>query len=62
MGELVNINKARKQLARRQAAARAAENRLLHGRTKAERLLEEVRKAKVQRDLDGHRIETGDDS
>jgi hypothetical protein len=61
MGELVNINKARKQLARRQAAARAAENRLLHGRTKAEKLLEEVRAAKARHDLEGHRIESGDD-
>lgn len=57
MGELVNINKVRKQVSRRRAAARAAENRLIHGRTKAARLREEGRAAKARNDLDGHRIE-----
>jgi uncharacterized protein DUF4169 len=61
MGELVNINKVRKQVATRRAAARAAENRLIHGRSKAEKVRQEGRAAKAQRDLDGHRIEPGDD-
>ncbi|HLN11059.1 MAG TPA: DUF4169 family protein [Xanthobacteraceae bacterium] len=57
MGELVNINKVRKQVATRRAAARAAENRLIHGRSKAEKAREEARASEVRRDLDGHRIE-----
>jgi hypothetical protein len=61
MGELVNINKARKQVATRRAAARAAENRLIHGRTKAEKAREEAHASKVRRDLDAHRVEPGDD-
>jgi Domain of unknown function (DUF4169) len=61
MGELVNINKVRKQVATRRAAARAAENRLIHGRSKAEKVRQEGRAAKAQSDLDGHRIEPGDD-
>jgi hypothetical protein len=61
MGELVNINKARKQVATRRAAARAAENRLIHGRTKAEKAREEARASKTRRDLDAHQIEPGDD-
>jgi hypothetical protein len=55
MGELVNINKIRKQVAQRQAAARAAENRLMHGRTRVEKMREEAMAAKARRDLEGHR-------
>jgi hypothetical protein len=33
---------------------------LAHGRPKAERTLEQVRSAKIERDLDAHRIDTGD--
>ncbi len=61
MGDVVNLRRARKN-AKRQAAERvAAANRLLHGRSKAERDLEAARDAKVGRDLDRHRIETGDE-
>jgi hypothetical protein len=34
---------------------------LRHGRSKAERELETKRAAKARRDLDRHRIETGDE-
>ena len=60
MGEIVNLRKARKAAARRQDAARAAENRRAHGRSKAERKLEEARADKARRELDAHRIETED--
>src|SRR5262249_5132532 len=49
--------KAERQLAERTASA----NRLRHGRSKAERELETKRAAKARRDLDRHRIETGDE-
>ena len=60
MGEIVNLRNARKAAARRRDAAQAAENRLTHGRSKAERTLEEARAEKSRRELDAHRIETED--
>ena len=38
MAEIVNLNKARKALKRREAEAEAAANRVKHGRTGAEKL------------------------
>jgi hypothetical protein len=60
MGEIVNLRGARKAVTRRQQAVRAAENRLAHGRSKAERTLEEARAEKARQQLDAHRIETED--
>jgi len=60
MAELVNLRKARKAAARRQEEARAAENRLAYGRSKAERALDQARSDKSSGDLDAHRIETED--
>ena len=61
MGEVVNLRKARKKIERREAERTATANRVLHGRSKAERTLDAQRKAKSNHDLDRHRIETGDD-
>ena len=61
MGDLVNLRRARKQAERELAEQKASANRLLHGRSKAERELATKRDAKVRRDLDRHRIETGDE-
>lgn len=60
MGDLVNLRKARKAAKRRENAVRAAENRLVHGRSKDERALEEARAEKSRRELDAHRLETED--
>ena len=60
MGEVVNLRKVRKQAKKREDAERAAANRLVHGRSKTERDLEANRTAKLNRHLDGHRIDTGD--
>jgi hypothetical protein len=60
MGDLVNLRRARKAAKRREDAARAAENRLAHGRSKAERALEEAQADKSRRELDAHRLETED--
>ncbi len=61
MGDLVNLRTARKRAKRRQAERAAASNRLAHGRTKAERILELSRRDKARKNLDQHRIETGDE-
>jgi Domain of unknown function (DUF4169) len=60
MGDLVNLRRVRKATKRREDAVRAAENRLAHGRSKAERALEEARDEKSRRELDAHRLETED--
>lgn len=60
MGEIVNLRRVRKQLKKRDEAEQAATNRLVHGRTKAERNLETARASKIDRYLDGHKIERGD--
>ncbi len=60
MGEVRNLHQARKRAARQRKEQRAAANRLLHGVNKAERNLGVVRKAKTSRDLDRHRMTTGE--
>ena len=61
MAELVNLRAARKRAKKRQDDLRADTNRLAHGQPKHWRKLEAAQKAKAGRDLDQHRIETGDD-
>jgi Domain of unknown function (DUF4169) len=61
MGDLVNLRKARKLAKRERDEQAAAANRLLHGRSKAERKLAVERDMKTRRDLDQHRVETGDE-
>jgi hypothetical protein len=60
MGEIVNLRKARKKIERQLDERQAAANRLIHGRSKAERNAEAARKAKARRDIDQHQVETGD--
>ncbi len=60
MGELVNLRKVRKLAKKRDEDARAAANRIAHGRPKAERDLQAKRTSKLSQHLDGHKIETGD--
>jgi len=61
MGDIVNFRKARKRIERELEERRVAEKRLRYGRGKAERVLETARKTKARRELEQHRIETGDD-
>jgi hypothetical protein len=60
MGEIVNLRKFRKQMKKREDAERAAENRIVHGRSKGERDLQARSTDKRDRHLDQHRIESGD--
>ena len=62
MGHVVNLRTARKQIARDRKAARAAENRALHGQSKAQRNLIEARADKARHELDLHRMEDGEES
>src|SRR6516165_3564513 len=61
MGDIVNFRRARKKAERQLAERTASANRLWHGRSQAERELETKRDTKARRDLDRHRIETGDE-
>jgi hypothetical protein len=60
MGEIVNLRKVRKDVKKRQEDDRAAANRIVHGRSKAERTLETKRASILNRHLDRHKIESGD--
>ena len=59
MGEVVNLNRAKKQAARKAARSAADANAAKFGRTKAQRELEKSQAEKVARDLDGHRRDDG---
>jgi hypothetical protein len=60
MAQVVNLRTARKRAKRKQDEARANGNRLAHGRPKSERKLEAARREQAGRNLERHRIETGD--
>jgi hypothetical protein len=60
MAEIVNLRTARKRANRRRDEKRAAEARVSHGMSKADRVLAKTERAKARRDLDEHRIETGE--
>ncbi len=57
MGELVNLNRVRKDRAKAGARAAAAANRAAHCRSKAERTLAETERERANRLLDGSRLE-----
>ena len=59
MGEVVNLNRAKKQATRKAARSAADANSAKFGRTKAQRELEKSQAEKVARDLDGHRRDDG---
>ena len=61
MGDVVNLRRARKKAQRELAEREASANRLLYGRSKAQRDLDSERDAKSSRELERHRIETGDE-
>jgi hypothetical protein len=54
-GVVINLNRVRKAKRREDDERRAAENRAIHGRTKAERLSVEKDKERAARELDGKR-------
>ena len=61
MGDIVNLRRARKEKARNAKAAKAEENRLLHGTPKDVRKLTKSRSEKADTALEGHRLVPGKD-
>lgn len=57
MGEIVSLKLHRKQKARAEKEAQAAENRLAFGRTKHEKQVSEALNEKAAKDLDAHKRE-----
>jgi hypothetical protein len=57
MGPIVNLRTVRKAAKRRQAEQEAAQNRLVHGRSKAEKALQRSRDDNTRQMLERHRIE-----
>jgi hypothetical protein len=53
MGNVLNLNKFRKQKSGKDATKRADTNRRLHGRTPAERTREELQKKRIDSVVDG---------
>ncbi len=58
MAEPVNLNRYRKTKARAEVKARADANAVKFGRSKAEKTLDQARRDKARRDLDGHEKDT----
>lgn len=55
----INLNRFRKARARDDSQKTAHENAVKHGRTKAERDLEEAKRTREASRLEGHKRETG---
>ena len=59
--EIVNLRRVRKARQRADKVAESATNRVVHGRTKAEREVEASTRERAERGLDGHRLEKAND-
>jgi hypothetical protein len=60
MAEIINLRIARKRADRQRSEKRAAAARISHGMSKADRMLAKAKTEKIRRELDEHRIETGE--
>lgn len=61
MTSVVNLRAARKHAKRRQAEHEAARNRLVHGRSKAEKQLARAQQDQERKTIEQHRIERKDE-
>lgn len=57
MGEIVNLNRARKAKAKGERDAKAAQNRISFGLTKAEKQKRRAEEQAAQQQLDGHKLD-----
>ena len=55
MAEIISLKTVRKQKARAAKDAQAAQNRVLFGQTKAEKLKQASEKALAEKHIDGHK-------
>lgn len=61
-GEVVNLRQARKRKNRAEKEAKAEENRVAFGRTKAEKQASRTAIEKLHKSVDGHLLDRGDDA
>ncbi len=57
MAEIINLNRARKARQKAGAKATAEANRLLHGRTRADRDAQKIERERADRHIEGHKRE-----
>jgi hypothetical protein len=57
MADIVNLNKVRKSKVRLEAGRTAETNRILHGRTKAEKTADRREAEKAAKELDGKKVD-----
>jgi hypothetical protein len=57
MGDVISLNKFKKKKEREAKAQRAAENRLKHGKSKAERESEKKQRELAEKHIDGHKLD-----
>lgn len=57
MAEIINLRTVRKQKARSAKEDQATQNRVLFGRTKAEKLKQAAEKTQAEKHIDGHKRE-----
>jgi hypothetical protein len=62
MSDVINLKRFKKRNEKEQSAKQADANRARFGRTKSERALDELRKARAGHVLDQHRIDDGETS
>lgn len=55
MADIINLRTVRKQKARADKDVQAAQNRVLFGRSKAEKLKQAAEKAQADKHIDGHK-------
>ena len=57
MADIINLRTARKQKARAAKEVQAEQNRILFGRSKAEKLQQQAEKALADKHIEGHKRE-----
>ena len=55
MADIINLRNVRKQKARAEKETQAEQNRILFGRTKAEKLKQAAEKAQADKHIEGHK-------
>ena len=55
MADIINLRNVRKQKARAEKETQAEQNRILFGRTKAEKLKQAAEKAQADKHVEGHK-------
>jgi hypothetical protein len=61
MGDVINLNKWKKQKAKAEKEKRAEQNRLRNGTSPSEQSLLKKKKEMADKRLDGHKLDQGDD-